>query len=362
MRDWRSEIVSANLSSLTREGFVVPTDRVNIGLIGAGRIGRLHAEHLAYRVPAASLLVVADVVEDAARQCADRCRIPHAVSDYRAILDRAEIDAVVICSATDTHAQIIEEAAAAGKHIFCEKPIDYDLARIDRALAAVARAGVKLQIGFNRRFDAGHRRVREAVAQGEIGQPHLLHIISRDPAPPPIAYVKVSGGMFLDMTIHDFDMARFLLGSEATEVYTTAGVMIDPAIGAAGDVDTAVVVLTFANGVIATIDNSRRAVYGYDQRVEVFGSAGAISTGNNYPNTALISDAQGVRRDLPLNFFVERYIDSYVAEMAAFVAAVRDDTPVPVGGADGRIPVVMGLAARRSYEEHRPVRLDEFEA
>jgi myo-inositol 2-dehydrogenase/D-chiro-inositol 1-dehydrogenase len=336
------------------------TDRLNIGVIGAGRIGRLHAEHLAYRIPAANLLAIADVVEEAARQCAARCRIPQAVADYRAILANPNIQAVAICSATDTHAQIIEEAAAAGKHIFCEKPIDFSLARIDRALAAVRAAGVKLQIGFNRRFDANFARVRSAIANGEIGTPHLLHIISRDPAPPPISYVKVSGGIFLDMTIHDFDMARFLIGDEVDEVYTAAAVRVDPEIGEAGDVDTAVITLRFRNGVIGTIDNCRKAVYGYDQRVEVLGSDGSIATQNCYPNEAIVSTAVSVHRDLPLNFFMERYAESFASELAAFVAAVVDDKPTPVTGADGRVPVVMALAARKSHDERRPVRLEEI--
>jgi myo-inositol 2-dehydrogenase/D-chiro-inositol 1-dehydrogenase len=337
------------------------TDVLNIGLIGAGRIGRVHAENLAYRIPAAQLLAVADVAEAAAQDCARQFGIPTACVDYREILENRAIQAVAICSATDTHADLIEAAAQAGKHIFCEKPIALALDTIDRALAAVERAGVKLQIGFNRRFDANYRRVRQAVAQGEIGQPQILHIISRDPSPPPIAYIKVSGGIFLDMTIHDFDMARFLIGSEVEEVYTAAAVMVDPAIGGAGDVDTAVVVLRFANGAIGTIDNSRQAVYGYDQRVEVLGSAGAIRIDNNYPNTAILSTGQRVQRDLPLHFFMERYTESFVAEMAAFVDAVLHDRPVPVTGQDGRAPVAIGLAARRSYEERRPVRLDTDE-
>lgn len=335
-------------------------DTLNVGLIGAGRIGRLHAEHLAYRIPGVNLRIVADVVEESARETARRCRVPQAVRDYRAILDDLEIDAVVICSATDTHARIIEEAAQAGKQIFCEKPIDHNLAVIDRALVAVEKAGVKFQVGFNRRFDANFRRVRQAVVQGEIGRPHLLHLISRDPGPPPLAYIKVSGGMFLDMTIHDFDMARYLMGSEIEEVYTTAAVMVDPAIGEAGDVDTALVLLKFANGALGTIDNSRKAVYGYDQRVELFGSAGTVSTGNNYPNTAILSGAGRIQRDLPLNFFMERYLDSYLAEMTEFVAAVLNDRPTPVSGADGRVAVVIGLAARRSYDEHRPVSTGEI--
>ena len=330
---------------------------LNVGIIGAGRIGRLHAEHLAFRIPEATPLMIADPFEEAARKCAERCRIPHTVPDYHAVLENPDIEAVLICSPTHTHAQIIQEAAAAGKHIFCEKPIALDLGDIDRALEAVEKARVKFQVGFNRRFDANFRRVRKAIEEGEIGQPHLLHIISRDPSPPPLEYIKVSGGIFLDMTIHDFDMARYLIGSEVEEIYAAGGVMVDPAIGEAGDIDTALVVLKFANGVIGTIDNSRKAVYGYDQRVEVFGSGGAIRVENNYPNNAIISDAQSVHRDLPLHFFMDRYIESYVEELKAFVDAVLNDKPVPVGGEDGRMAVVMGLAAWKSYRENRPVRL-----
>jgi myo-inositol 2-dehydrogenase/D-chiro-inositol 1-dehydrogenase len=331
-----------------------------IGVIGAGRIGKLHTANLAYRVPDANPLMIADIYLDVAKEVAATFGIPEAVEDYHAILADPRIDAVAICSSTDTHAPIIAEAAEAGKHIFCEKPIAHDLAKIDHALEAVERAGVKLQVGFNRRFDANYARVRRAVATKEIGVPHLLHIISRDPSPPPLAYIKVSGGIFLDMTIHDFDMARYLIGSEVREVYTAGGVMVDPAIGEAGDLDTAVITLIFDNGVIGTIDNSRQAVYGYDQRVEVLGSQGAIRTGNNYPNAAVVSSTDSVYRDLPLNFFIERYTESYVIEMAAFVDAVLNDTPPPVTGVDGRIPVVMGLAARKSYDEHRPVRLEEI--
>lgn len=333
---------------------------VNVGVIGAGRIGKLHAENLVNRVSGARVLAIADVFEDAAKETASRLNIPTTTKDYQKLLSNPDIDAIIICSSTDTHAQIITEAAQAGKHIFCEKPIDHSLTKIDGALAAVDKAGVKFQVGFNRRFDANYARVRKAVESGEIGTPHIMHIISRDPAPPPIAYIKVSGDIFLDMTIHDFDMARFLIGSEVEEIYTRAGVRVDTAIGEAGDVDTAVMILTFANGVIGTIDNCRQAVYGYDQRVEVFGSGGAISTSNNYANNAVLQTQQSVHRDLPLYFFLERYTESFVTEMNAFVDAVVNDTPVPVTGMDGRIPVVMGLAARKSYDEGRPVRLDEI--
>ena len=334
---------------------------VGVGLIGAGRIGRVHAANLVQRIPHARLIAVADVNETAAGEVAHRWG-GYATADYRRLLNDPDIDAILVCSATNTHAPIIIEAAAAGKHIFCEKPIDLTLAKIDSALAAVEAAGVKLQIGFNRRFDANFARVRQAIVSGEIGQPHLLHIISRDPAPPPLAYIEVSGGIFLDMTIHDFDMARFLMGCDATEVYATGAVLIDPAIGAAGDLDTALITLKFANGAFGVIDNSRRAVYGYDQRVEVLGSLGRVATSNNYPNTAVISTGESVRRDLPLNFFMERYTESYVAELAAFIRAIVDEQPVPVTGADGRAPVVMGIAARRSHAENRPVRLSEISA
>ena len=200
----------------------------------------------------------------------------------------------------------------------------------------------------------------QAVEQGEIGGLQQLHIISRDPAPPPIEYIPGSGGLFLDMTIHDFDMARFLTGSEVDELFAMAGVMVDPAIGEAGDVDTATILLHFTNGVIGTIENCRRAAYGYDQRVEVLGSAGVVATENKYPNTAIISDSRAIRRDLPLHFYIERYTESYVTEMEAFVDAVLHDKPVPVTGYDGRMALVLGLAAKKSLAEHRPVRLSEI--
>ncbi len=335
---------------------------INLGLIGAGRIGRLHAENLAYRIPEASLVAVSDIFLEAAQSVAADMQIPVAYDHHRPILEDETVDAVLICSSTDTHAKLIEEAAEAGKQIFCEKPIALDLRSIDRALEAVDRAGVKLQIGFNRRFDPHFRRMRELVAAGEIGQPHLLRITSRDPQPPPIEYVEVSGGIFLDMTIHDFDMARYMIGSEVEEVYAAGGVMVDPAIGDAGDIDTAIITLRFKNGVLGAIDNSRQAIYGYDQRVEVFGSGGMVTCANDKPDSAVISNASGEHGAKPLFFFVERYTESYIAEMKAFIECIVDGTPPPVTGLDGRIPVLMGYAAKRSVEEKRPVKLSEFEA
>jgi myo-inositol 2-dehydrogenase / D-chiro-inositol 1-dehydrogenase len=334
--------------------------KIRIGVVGTGRIGRVHIQTLKQRVPEADVTAITDINLEAARNIAAEFAVPQVAPDFASILSDSSIDAVLICSATDTHVPYIIQAAEAGKHIFCEKPISPDLAAIDEALAAVERAGVKLMIGFNRRFDSNHQRIKKAVADGEIGTPRLMHIISRDPAPPPIAYIKVSGGMFMDMTIHDFDMARFLLG-EVDEIYATAGVMVDPAIGAAGDIDTAMITLKFANGAIGTIDNSREAAYGYDQRVEVFGSLGSASSANLYADAVTLSTAESVRRGLPLNFFMDRYIPSYQAELIEFIQCIVDDKTPSVTGYDGRVPVVMAKAALRSYQENRPVRLDEIQ-
>jgi myo-inositol 2-dehydrogenase/D-chiro-inositol 1-dehydrogenase len=334
-------------------------NKLNVGIVGAGRIGKVHAETLAFRMPEARILAVADVNREAAQAVAARCGIPTVAGSSEEIFANSAIEAVLICSSTNTHADLIVQAAQAGKHIFCEKPIAHSLSQIDRALAAVEQAGVKLQIGFNRRFDANFARVRQAVVSGEIGTPRLMHIISRDPAPPPLSYIRVSGGIFMDMTIHDFDMARFLIGDEVAEIYTSGGVMVDPEIGKAGDLDTALIVLRFKHGVIGSIDNCRQAAYGYDQQVEILGSEGKIATDNCYPNQAMVSTGKMVRKDLPLNFFMDRYTESFTSELRSFVAAVRENRPTAVTGIDGRIPVVMALAARKSYDEHRPVRLEE---
>ncbi len=334
--------------------------KLRIGIIGAGRIGKVHARTVS-NSPNAVPVAITDIDRSAADEAARLYGFSRVAEDSTKIFESTDIDAVLICSATNTHAQLITQAAGAGKHIFCEKPIDYDLSRIDSALDAVKRAGVKLQVGFNRRFDANFARVRKAIESGEVGKPHLMHIISRDPAPPPISYIKVSGGMFFDMTIHDFDMARFLLG-EVDEIYAAAGVMVNPEIGKAGDIDTAIITLKFKNGAIGTIDNSREAVYGYDQRVEVLGSKGSIATGNCYPNQAVVSTSSEVRRDLPLNFFMERYAESFATELQAFISAIVQDKEPPVTGLDGRMPVLMGMAANKSYKEGRPVQLKEIAA
>ena len=339
---------------------MVNQQSIRFGVIGAGRIGRIHIENLATRIPGAQVAAIADINLPAAQETAQRWHVPVFTEDYRQLLADPGIDAVAICSSTDTHADLVVQAAAAGKHIFCEKPIDQTLAKIDAALRAVEEAGVKLQVGFNRRFDPNFRKVHQMVAEGKIGQPHILRITSRDPAPPPVSYVKVSGGMFLDMTIHDFDMARYLMGSEIEEIYVSAAVLVDQEIGAAGDVDTAVISLRFANGALGTIDNSRKAVYGYDQRVEVFGSEGMLAVQNNTHDTHSFSAADGVHSAKPLYFFLERYTESFICEMREFVESIVKDVTPPVTGIDGRIPVIIGMAAQKSLAENRPVKLQEM--
>ena len=336
------------------------TSPLNFAIIGCGRIGKLHAENFTRHIGSARLAAVADVNLDAAREVARGFNVPQARADYRELLADSSIDAVAICSATNTHARMIQEAAAAGKHIFCEKPIDLDLGRIQHALDAVTKAGMKLQVGFNRRFDPSFAKVRELVASGKIGQPHIIRITSRDPAPPPIEYLRGSGGIFLDMTIHDFDMVRFLSGSEAEEVYAIGGALVDPAIGEAGDIDTAIVTLRLKNGALATIDNSRRAVYGYDQRIEVFGSKGSASAGNRQPDAHMLLDDSGGHEAKPLPFFLERYAEAYVLEMQSFVQALLNNRTPLVTGLDGLQPVLMGLAATRSLQESRPVKVSEL--
>jgi len=334
---------------------------IKIGLIGAGRIGQLHAANLRHRVSGAEIVAVADVFSEAAKRCAQELSIPSASDDPRRILDDPKIEAVFICTSTDTHASLIEQAAEAGKHIFCEKPIALDLPTIDRALATVKRAGVLLQIGFNRRFDPNFHRAHDLVAEGKIGRPHVLRITSRDPEPPPPEYVKVSGGIFLDMMIHDFDMARYLMQDEVVEIYASGAVLIDPRIGELGDVDTAVVTLRFKSGALGLIDNSRRAVYGYDQRAEVFGEKGTIVVSNPKPDTTVLSGSEGDRTSALYHFFTDRYMDAYVAEAESFIHAIEKGEPPLVSGRDGKIPVVMGYAAKRSLAENRPVRLEEID-
>lgn len=334
---------------------------IKVGIIGAGRIGRVHSESITKYVKGAEIKAISDVrVTEELKEWAKGMGIPNVYEDYKLILQDPEIDAVLVCSSTNTHAPISIEAAQAGKHIFCEKPIDADVGRIQQVLAEVEKAGVKFQVGFNRRFDHNFKAIKDAVVNGDIGEPHVIRVTSRDPDAPPIEYVKVSGGMFFDMTIHDFDMVRYLSGSEVTEVYAAGGVLVNPEIGKAGDIDTAVITLKLANGAIAVIDNSRKAVYGYDQRAEVFGSKGAIQTANDTPSTAILSNVNGVIAEKPKYFFLERYMQSFADEMACFVDSVVNDKPTLVNGNDGLQPVLIAIAAKKSLDEGRPVKLAEI--
>lgn len=330
---------------------------VRIGVLGVGRIGKMHAGIIARETPGAALAGVFDVYAEGAQAVATELQVP--VMSVEEMLASPDVDAVAVCSSTDTHVELIERAAAAGKAIMCEKPVSLDLTEVDKALAAVEKAGVAFMVGFNRRFDPTHAAVQRAVAEGRVGDPHIARLSSRDPAPPPVEYIKVSGGIFVDMMIHDFDMARFVVGSPVVEVYATGAVRVDPAIGEAGDLDTAVVTLKHANGTITTIDNSRQAVYGYDQRLEVFGSVGMAVSENPMKDTAMVYTAdERCGTTLPY-FFLDRYMDSYREEWQAFVKYVAEGGPSPVSGADGRAPVAIGIAAWESVRTGVPVAVDQ---
>ncbi len=335
--------------------------KLTVGIIGTGRIGKVHTMSIMNQLPEVEIKGVTDIFLDQAQAWADETGIKSVYKDYKELIADPDIDAVLVCSSTDTHADISIAAANAGKHVFCEKPVDLSIAKVEAVIDAAKKAGVKLQIGFNRRFDHNFRKVKELIDNNTIGDLQILKITSRDPSPPPAEYVKVSGGIFMDMTIHDFDMGRFLTGSEAEEVYVAAACMVDPAIGAAGDVDTALITIRFKNGTICVIDNSRKAAYGYDQRVEAFGSKGKVEITNDYPNTAVWSTEEGVFSEKPLYFFLERYMDSFAEEMKQFVSALINNTETPVTGIDGLQPIKLGLAARKSVAEGRPVKLSEIE-
>ncbi|WP_419926065.1 inositol 2-dehydrogenase [Candidatus Poriferisocius sp.] len=331
---------------------------VRIGVMGCGRIGRMHAELIAHQVPGAEVAAVYDVVDEASASVAEDLGVRQA-TDAAEVLEADDVDAVAICTSTHTHIDLLVATAEAGKAAFVEKPLALNLADVDRGIAAAEAAGIPVQVGFNRRFDPSHRYVRDRVAAGDLGDVHLVRISSRDPEPPPLMYLDESGGIFCDMTIHDFDMIRFVTNSEVTEVYATGAVLVDEAIGEVGDLDTAVVVCHHESGAISTIDNSRRAVYGYDQRVEAFGSAGMAASENPLTATAVTRTADGARGPALPYFFLERYVPSYLAEWDAFVAMMQGE-PSPVTLADGRAPLAIGLAAWRSVRERRPVQIDEI--
>lgn len=336
---------------------------LKVGIIGAGRIGKVHGESISKYVKGAEVKAIADpFLNEDTKQWAKSMGIAHVYQDYHEILNDAEIGAVLICSSTDTHSPISMEAIKAGKHVFCEKPVDHDVEKIKEVMKLVKDSKCKYQVGFNRRFDHNFKAAQEAVQAGKIGTQHVIKITSRDPEAPPISYVKISGGMFLDMTIHDFDMVRFLSGSEVEEVYAIGGALVDSAIGEAGDIDTAIITMKLKNGAMAVIDNCRQATYGYDQRAEVFGSNGSIEIGNDTSSTAVLSTGEGIVAEKPLHFFLERYMQAYANEVREFLEAIANDTEVPVTINDGLEPVIIGLAAKKSLVENRPVKTAEIKS
>ena len=328
---------------------------IAVGVIGTGRIGRLHAENIIRYVPEMHLKSVCDPYLN--KEWADSLNLSATYDNYNPVLQDSNTQAVLICTPAPTHIPIIEAAARAGKHIFCEKPIALSIEEIKHALAVVEESNVKLQIGFNRRFDPNFSKVKHIAQEGEVGAIHLVRITSRDPEPPPPEYIAQSGGIFLDMSIHDFDMARFLAGSEVEEVFATGSVLIDSVFSQYDDIDTAVIQLKFANGALGVIDNSRRAVYGYDQRVEVFGSKGSISAKNNTAIHTQLYTADNVTSEKPLHFFLERYRDSYIAELKNFYESIVNDKPVLVNGMDGLMSIKIAKAAKESYQQNCPVKI-----
>ena len=340
---------------------VAPVDGrlpVRFGILGAGRIGRLHAELLMRQVNGATVSMVFDAQPVAATRLAESLGVEVAAT-LEEILNSPKVDAIAVLTSTNTHVDLVIQAAAAGKPIFCEKPISLELAEVDRAIAAVKAADVPFMVGFNKRFDPGHAAVRDAVHSGALGLLHVLKITGRDPAPPPPEYVAVSGGIFLDMVIHDFDLARYITGSEVSQVYAVGAVRVDERIGEAGDVDTVVILLTHEDGAFTTLDSSRRAVYGYDQRIEAFCAEGMAVSENQLRNNSWIRTADATQLPLPTWSFLDRYREAYRLEWEAFVESLRGGTPSPVDLEDGRAPIVIALAAAKSMREGRPVRISE---
>jgi myo-inositol 2-dehydrogenase/D-chiro-inositol 1-dehydrogenase len=329
---------------------------LKIGLLGAGRIAGVHATAISAHA-GSTLVAVSDYFPENAQKLAAEYGAEARTTDE--IIADPSIDAVLIATSTDTHSDLIEAATAAGKAVLCEKPVDLSLERARTCLANSAPTGQPVMIGFNRRFDPNFGAMKAALDAGEIGKAELLSITSFDPAPPPIAYVKVSGGLFRDMMIHDFDMANFMMGEAPVSVMATASCIVDPEIGTAGDVDTAVVTLTYADGRIAVIKNSRRAVYGYDQRVELLGSAGLLQAQNMLENTVVKSTTNGVTGAKPTYFFLERYMPAYAAEWSAFVDALIKGADIPVTLSDGIEALAMAEAATQSAKTGMPVKLGD---
>jgi myo-inositol 2-dehydrogenase/D-chiro-inositol 1-dehydrogenase len=327
---------------------------LELAQFGAGRIGAIHAGNVA-AMKDVRLRYVVDVNTEAARKLA-AAHGAKVASEAEVFADPA-VGAVLIASSTDTHARLAIAAARAGKAIFCEKPVDLSLAKVDQCLKEVKKAGVPMFVGFNRRFDPSFRALKERVDQGAIGAVEQVIITSRDPGLPPFEYLKVSGGQFRDMTIHDFDMARWLLGEEPVEVFAIGEALVDPKLKELDDIDSAMVLLRTKSDKLCHINNSRRATYGYDQRIEVFGSKGMLRAGNRTPTTVERSDADDVAADKPLHFFLERYADAYRAELSVFVSCLKKKNPMPVGPKDGRQALVLAEAALQSLTTGKAVKV-----
>ena len=333
--------------------------KIKLAIAGLGRIGKIHLENL-LQINEIDLVAAMDTYSDSLNFASQK-GINNLFTSYNEMIQQTKLDGVVICSPTDTHADYVEIAANAGIDIFCEKPLDLNLNRVVEVLKLINKKEVKLMLGFNRRFDNEFLKLKQMVTAGDIGMPHLVKITSRDPQAPPISYVINSGGLFLDMTIHDFDMARFLVNKEVEEVYAKGAVLINPELAKVGDIDTAVITLTYDDGTIAIIDNSREAAYGYDQRIEVFGSKGMIKVDNNIHDTHQLYDSKGSHGALPLHFFLERYSDAYKKEINDFSNSIVNGIDFSVNGNDGLKSLIIGLAAIKSMKENRPVKVSEID-
>ncbi|AXI10489.1 inositol 2-dehydrogenase [Oceanobacillus zhaokaii] len=327
-----------------------------VGIIGAGRIGKLHVDNLK-NISNIRIKTISDVFTDHLGDWFNTTGAENLTKDYQDIISDPEIDAIFICSPTNTHTEIIKEAALAGKHIFCEKPISFSDEETLDAFEAVRKAGVKFQIGFNRRYDRNFSKVKDIVETKQIGELHILKITSRDPAPPSLDYISSSGGLFVDMAIHDFDMARYISGSEVEEVFVQGASLVNPEIGELGDIDTAIISLKFANGSIGVIDNSRQAVYGYDQRLEAFGSKGSANVKNETESRVEFLSEDGVKEDNPLYFFLERYNDAYIKEVQEFFEAISNNEEVSCSFEDGIMAQRIAMAAKESLDSGKPVKV-----
>lgn len=333
--------------------------QINLAILGVGRIGKIHLQNMLRHFAGVRVVAVGDTQLSAENFSATFRDIDFS-NDPAAVVSRADVDAVLICTPTSSHAEMIELAVKSGKHIFCEKPVDLSLARTKALVDLAAASGVKMMLGFNRRFDPDFLEARRKILAGRIGGVQVVKITSRDPGLPPLDYIRNSGGLFMDMAIHDFDMARYMMNKEVKEVYAKGLVLVDQQVAEAGDIDTALTTLVFEDGTYAVIDNSRKAIYGYDQRLEIFGDKGMIQVENNLHNRNVVFDQDGIHHALPLDFFMDRYTASYLNEMQYFIDALSKDAPLPVTGEDGLKATVIAVAARKSVLENRPVQISEI--